>query len=66
MATSGVCHALFSYKVHFLQRVGVAGQEQSHAPNLQDLKCLQSGLSNEVFFVFLLFLTLSKLDENQN
>ena len=40
--------------------------KKSHAPNLQDLRCLQSGLSNDIFLVFLLFLVLSKFDENQN
>ena len=35
-------------------------------PNLQALRCVQSGLSNEVLLVFLLFLVLSKIDENQN
>ena len=53
-------------KSTFFTKSGMASQQQSHAPNLQDLKCPQSGLSNEVLFVFLPFLVLSKFDENHN
>ena len=35
-------------------------------PQSSGLKCLQSGLSKKVLVVFLLFLVLSKFNENQN
>ena len=35
-------------------------------PQSKDLGCLQSGLSNDIWLVFLLFLVLSKFDVNQN
>ena len=44
----------------------MAGQQECHAPNLQDLRSPLSDLSNEVLFVFVLFLVLSKIDEIRN
>ena len=44
----------------------MAGQWECHAPNLQDLGSPLPDLSNQVLFVFVLFLVLSKIDEIQN
>ena len=53
-------------KATFLIKSGRGRPITKPPPNLQDLRCLQSGLSNEVLLVFLPFLVLSKFDENQN
>ena len=44
----------------------MAGQKQCHAPDLQDLGSSLSDLSNEVLFVFVLLLVLSKIDKIRN
>ena len=53
-------------KSEFFTKSGRGRPITNHTPNLQELKCLQSGLSKKVLLVFLLSLVLSKFDENQN